>query len=275
MSIIEVLFLGTGTSQGVPMIGCACEVCTCGDPKDQRLRSSVYITYKNKHLLIDTSADFRQQMLRYRIARIDAVLYTHEHRDHLGGLDDLRAFNYWQNTRIPAYAQARTLERIRHEFDYAFANPAPASVPQLDLHSIAPDKPFTVQDIQVQPIVGQHFNLSVLGFRIENFAYLTDMNAIDPQNLEKLQHLDTLVINALQQKPHPSHFSLAEALAIIAQLQPKRAFLTHIGHLMGTHAAVSTTLPANVQLAYDGLVLQIPSTFKNVAFFAPLFIVLL
>lgn len=244
--------LGTGTSQGVPMIGCFCQVCTSENPKDNRLRCSVYIEHQNRSILIDTSADFRQQMLNFSIPKIDAVLYTHEHRDHLSGLDDLRAYNYWQKSSIPIYAEKRVLDRIKMEFDYVFTIPRTPGTPELTLYEIT-DEAFEVANIAILPIRGIHLQLPVLGFRIGSFAYLTDMNAIDIESLARLQGLDYLIINALQQKPHPSHFSLSEALHIIEKIKPKKSFLTHIGHHMGLHQEVDMQLPENVHLAYDGL----------------------
>jgi len=233
-----------------------CKVCTSKDPKDNRLRCSVYIEHQNCSILIDTSADFRKQMLNFSVPKIDAVLYTHEHRDHLSGLDDLRAYNYWQKSSIPIYAENRVLDRIQVEFDYAFTAPHTPGTPELTLCKIT-DQAFELAGIPILPIRGIHLKLPVLGFRIGDFAYLTDMNAIDGENLLRLEGVDYLIINALQQKPHPSHFSLSEALHIIEKIKPKKAFLTHIGHHMGLHQEVEMGLPTDVHLAYDGLTLNL------------------
>ena len=254
---MKITILGTGTSQGVPMIGCNCQVCTSKNPKDHRLRSSIYIEYGDFSLLVDAGADFRQQALKYKIPKIDAVFMTHEHRDHLSGLDDLRAYNYLQKKPIPILAEPRVLERILLEFDYAFQQPHVPGTPALTLQTLTAFENFNFSNFSVLPIRGLHGTLPILGLRIENFAYLTDMKFLTHQALEKLKNLEVLVINALQYQQHATHFTVEEALQIVEILQPKQTFLTHIAHRMGLHDQVNKDLPAQVALAYDGLVLEL------------------
>ena len=255
MSPIQVRFLGTGTSQGIPMIACSCEVCSSEDPRDQRLRVSMHIEVNGKSFIIDTGPDFRQQILRAGIRHVDAVLFTHEHKDHTAGLDDIRGFNFAQQTAIPLYARQQVINQLKREFAYAFGENKYPGVPEIDVYEID-GKPFTVQGIAIQPIFVKHYYLDVLGFRFGNFAYVTDANSIAPEEQDKLRNLDVLVINALRKTTHVSHFTLAEALELIADLQPKQAYITHISHQMGLHAEVQKELPPNVSLAYDGLVLN-------------------
>lgn len=255
MSPSKVTFLGTGTSQGIPMIACACHVCQSTDERDKRLRVSVHIEIGGKSFIIDTGPDFRQQVLRAGIKRLDAVLYTHEHKDHTAGMDDVRGFNFHQQSSIPLYARAQVIEQLKREFAYAFGDNKYPGVPEIDVYEID-GNPFTVQGITIQPIFVKHYYLDVLGFRFGNFAYVTDANSIAPEEQEKLRNLDVLVINALRKTTHVSHFTLAEALELIAELQPKQAYITHISHQMGLHAEVQKELPSNVSLAYDGLVIN-------------------
>lgn len=253
---IEVIFLGTGTSQGVPMIGCHCDVCNSIDPRDQRLRSSVLVRTKGVTMVIDTSMDFRVQMLREKVGHLDAVLYTHEHRDHTGGMDDLRAYNYHMNRAVDIYCTKQVSQMLNRTFDYAFAPEPYPGVPQLKLHIIG-RKTFSVNRVEVVPVFGKHFVIEVTGFRIGDFAYLTDFNAIEPLELDKLKGVKTLVINALRRKPHISHFTLDQALQIIEQVNPTEAYLTHLSHQMGLYVDVEAELPENVHVAYDGLRLEI------------------
>ena len=255
MSPSKVTFLGTGTSQGIPMIACDCTVCKSTDERDKRLRVSIHVEIGGKSFIIDTGPDFRQQVLRAGIKRLDAVLYTHEHKDHTAGMDDVRVFNYHQQATIPLYARAQVIEQLKREFAYAFGENKYPGAPEIDVYEID-GTPFTVQGIAIQPIFVKHYYLDVLGFRFGNFAYVTDANAITPEEQDKLRGLDVLVINALRKTTHVSHFTLAEALEVIADLQPKQAYITHISHQMGLHAAVNKELPPNVSLAHDGLVLN-------------------
>ncbi|MFD3409065.1 MBL fold metallo-hydrolase [Aquirufa sp. HETE-83D] len=256
MSPSKVTFLGTGTSQGIPMIACNCSVCTSTDERDKRLRVSIQVEIGGKSFIIDTGPDFRQQVLRAGVKRVDAILYTHEHKDHTAGMDDVRGFNYHQQSTIPLYARAQVIEQLKREFAYAFGENKYPGVPEIDVYEID-GQPFTVQGIDIQPIFVKHYYLDVLGFRFGDFAYVTDANFIAPEEQDKLRNLDVLVINALRKTTHISHFTLAEALDLIAELKPKQAYITHISHQMGLHAEVQKELPSNVSLAYDGLVLTL------------------
>ncbi len=254
---MKVTFLGTGTSQGVPIIGCTCSVCKSNDSKDQRLRSSIWIHDHNLSLIIDSGPDFRQQVLRAKITQLDGILFTHHHKDHTGGLDDVRAFNYLQKSDMPIYGEAYVMDSIKQEFAYAFApNPYPG-VPKIKPIEIDTQM-FSIQQLDITPIRGYHHRLPVLGFRIGNWAYLTDMNRIEKQEIEKLKGLDVLIINALRLEKHLSHFTLEEALSVIEECGAKQAYLTHISHDMGLHQFRESTLPPHVHLAYDGLEIEIP-----------------
>jgi len=253
---MKLIFLGTGTSQGVPIIGCRCKTCVSQDSKDKRLRSSVYIQIGELHLVIDTGPDFRQQMLREQITKLDAILFTHDHKDHTAGLDDVRAFNFIQKKHMEVYAEAYVLDTLKREFSYAFAKVKYPGVPKINLNKIT-NKTFRINEIDIIPIRGIHFKLPVLGFRIENLAYITDMNFIENEELNKLYGLDVLVINALRYEKHVSHFNYEEALAIIEKVQPKKAYLTHVSHALGKYSDLQPKLPKNVFLSYDGLTLNI------------------
>jgi len=248
---LRVTFLGSGTSQGVPVIGCKCAVCVSGDDKDKRLRSSVLIELDGTTLVIDTGPDFRQQMLRANVDKIDGVLFTHEHRDHIAGLDDIRAFNFIQQQPMDVYAEERVFRALNYEFPYIFAEKKYPGVPQLNVNLIS-NLEFHVNGIAITPIRVMHYRLPVLGFRIGQFAYITDANFISEEEMEKLFGVKHLVINALRKEKHISHFSLEQALNLIRQLSPKRAYLTHVSHQMGLHAEVQKDLPPNVMLAFDG-----------------------
>lgn len=251
--MIDLTFLGTGTSTGVPVIGCDCATCSSADERDKRLRASVHLTIAGKSILIDTSPDMRTQMLRANIRHLDAVLYTHMHADHTAGLDELRRYNALQQARIPTFADATTAAELRERFGYAFNDPFSwfGGKPDLDLTVF--DGPFTVGDVEVTPIPVMHGTLPIVGFRIGTLAYLTDAKTIPERSLALLEELDTLVITALRPTPHPAHMSLDEALATIELLKPKRAFLSHLGHEMGPFAEVAPRLPAPVHLAADNL----------------------
>lgn len=254
--MIRLCFLGTGTSQGVPVIACECSCCTSQDSRDKRLRSSVYIETADVSLVIDTGPDFRQQMLREHITKLDAVLLTHAHKDHIGGLDDVRAFNFIQKRPMDVYAAASVQNAIKREFAYAFARTKYPGVPQIVQHVIT-TRPFFIGNTEVIPVKAKHSCLNVLGYRIGDMAYLTDVSEINRNNIRKLRGLKVLVINALRKKPHHSHFNLEQALQLIYELKPETAYLTHISHIMGRSAEVETELPENVFLAFDGLKLEI------------------
>lgn len=258
MGYLEITFLGTGTSQGIPVIGCDCEVCLSKDKKDKRLRSSVLIrSDKGTQLTIDAGPDFRYQMLRENVLRLDAILVTHSHRDHVGGLDEVRSFNYLQQTSMPVYANRYAAEGIRGEFAYAFAQNKYPGLPQFDLREITSEDLIQVNELCIQPIEVMHHLLPVLAYRIGKFAYITDAKTISEKEIDKLQGLDCLVVNALRREEHFSHFTLQEALALIDRLQPKQAYLTHISHFLGFHEVVNRELPANVRLAYDTLKIRV------------------
>lgn len=253
---MNITFLGTGTSQGVPIIGCQCEVCKSLDFHDKRLRSSALIEYNGLKILIDAGPDLRQQLLVNEIDSLDAILITHEHKDHLGGLDDIRPINYRQHKTMSIYAMRRVLNVIEKDYDYAFKTFKYPGVPDMSLVPIH-DDPFMIDDVKIIPINVKHLSLPILGFRIADFAYITDASFISQKEKNKLQNLDTLVLNALRHEEHYSHFCLSQSLGIIHELKPKRAFLTHISHEMGSYAEINPTLPDNVELAYDSLKISI------------------
>jgi phosphoribosyl 1,2-cyclic phosphate phosphodiesterase len=249
---LKLTFLGTGTSQGVPVIACECEVCNSVDYRNQRLRSSVHFDDGETSIVVDTGPDFRQQMLSNRILKLDAILYTHEHKDHTAGMDDVRSYNFKQKKDMPLYGRQFVLDQIQQEFAYVFSKNKYPGTPSVALHSIE-NNTFQVGTMEVTPIEVLHYKLPVYGFRVKDIAYITDAKTISAEEKSKLQGLDVLVLNALQNEPHISHFTLSEALALIEEIQPKRAFLTHISHKLGLHKEVQETLPENVKIAYDGL----------------------
>ncbi len=251
-----ITLLGTGTSQGVPVVGCACDVCLSKNPKDKRFRTAAFIEHENIRLLIDAGPDLRMQLLRENITRVDAILLTHEHKDHLGGLDDIRPIYFRQEKPMPIYGLARVLEVVQKDYDYAFKPHPYEGVTAFELHPIF-QKPLLFQNLQITPIQLLHAHLPILGYRINNIAYLTDASHITDKEKEKLKHLDVLVVNSLRAKAHHSHFSLPQTLALIEELQPKQAVLTHVSHEIGLYEQVSKTLPENVQLGYDGMKLII------------------
>lgn len=238
------------------MIACSCEVCSSEDPRDQRLRVSMHIEVDGKSFIIDTGPDFRQQILRAGIRHVDAVLFTHEHKDHTAGLDDIRGFNFVQQTAIPLYARQQVINQLKREFAYAFGENKYPGVPEIDVYEID-DKPFIVEGIEVIPILVKHYFLDVLGFRFGDFTYITDANFIADEELAKVKGTKVLVINALRKTKHISHFTLDEALEVIEKIQPEQAYITHISHMMGLHAEVQRELPPNVFLAHDDLRLTI------------------
>jgi phosphoribosyl 1,2-cyclic phosphate phosphodiesterase len=253
---VRVTFLGTGTSQGIPVIGSDHPVCLSKDPRDQRLRSSVLVQTDTLNLVIDTGPDFRQQMLRTDIKKIDAILFTHEHRDHTAGFDDVRPFNFMQSSPMQVFATKRVCDALHRDYSYIFEdNPYPGA-PSADLHIIE-NNPFDVFGQKIIPIEVMHLQLPVLGFRIGDFTYITDAKTIAPDELDKARGSKVLVLNALRIQEHYSHFNLKEALDIVRQIAPERAYFTHISHLLGFHAKVEATLPKNVFLAYDTLQIKI------------------
>jgi phosphoribosyl 1,2-cyclic phosphate phosphodiesterase len=259
-SNFKAIFLGTGTSQGVPVITCKCPVCLSTNLKDKRLRTSLLLEINNQYIVIDTGPDFRQQMLNVDIPKLDAVLYTHEHKDHIAGMDDIRAFNYKQKGAIDMYGSHRVLTGLKKEFHYVFSDYQYPGIPQVNFNLI--DKmPFYIGNEEVIPIEVMHYQLPVTGFRIKNFTYITDANYIAPDEFKKIEGTEFLVINALRKEKHISHFNLSEALDLIEVIQPKKAFLTHISHLMGKHEDVSCLLPENVFIAHDDLVVDLDANY--------------
>lgn len=254
----SITFLGTGTSQGIPMIGCRCEVCASSDPHDSRLRSSALIRWREKTFLIDAGPDFRQQMLRENVSHIDAILLTHNHKDHTGGLDDVRSFNYLERRSFPIYCEAHVLESLKKEYYYAFAeNPYPGA-PEMDVHLIT-SQPFRIDGVPVIPIRAMHYKLPVLGFRFGSCAYLTDANYIPETEFEKLRGLDIFVLNAVKRGHHISHYALEEAVEICRRVGARRSFLTHLSHMLPRHALLKqelAALPFRLEPAFDGLTLR-------------------
>lgn len=254
---MKLTFLGTGTSHGVPVIACTCEVCTSKNPKDNRLRSSILVESEKTTVVVDTGPDFRQQMLREHVMKLDAVVYTHEHKDHTAGLDDIRAFNFTEGVKMDLYATQHVLNNIRTSFGYIFAAHRYPGVPDVALHTIDKDHPFRVGDIDFTPIEVMHLKLPVLGFRIHDFVYITDANFIADEEREKIYGCEVLVLNALRISKHVSHFSLSEAIDMAIELKAKKVYFTHISHQLGLHDEVEKTLPKHIHLAYDGLTLTI------------------
>lgn len=248
--------MGTGTSQGIPLIACHCAVCRSLDYRDKRLRTSIHLATASTSVVIDTGPDFRQQALRERIDQLDGVVFTHEHKDHIAGLDDVRAYNYSAKKDMPIYASGRVINRLKQEFAYAFAEHKYPGVPELEVHEIGLE-PFRIGDIELQPIEVMHYKLPVLGFRSGDFTYITDAKTIEPGQLEKVRGSRVIVVNGLQQEPHLSHFTLDEAVALLEDLAPEKAYITHISHRMGRHREVEKHLPPFIQLAYDGLKFEV------------------
>ena len=254
---MRILFLGTGTSTGVPSLCCPCDVCKSDDPRNKRLRASAMIQNDGFNVLIDTSTDLRQQCLRYNITQIDGVLYTHHHADHVHGIDELRCFNFFNKTVIPCYGNDLTLTNIQKNFSYIFNGEKPmgGGIPKLDMITLNDDS-FALGGVRVQPVDITHGNMTILGYKVNNAAYVTDCSGLPDKAKETLSGLDVLVLNALGFEPHATHFCLSESLAAIAELKPKRAILTHINHKFD-HETVDRTLPDNVELAYDGLTVDL------------------
>ena len=253
---MKVTFLGSGTSQGIPVIACSCAVCTSVDTRDKRLRSSILLQVDDKNIVIDSGPDFRYQMLRAGVMHLDALVFTHEHKDHTAGLDDIRAFNYKQGEAINVYAHKRVQDALKKEFSYIFAHHKYPGIPQLDLFEIG-HHPFEVAGVPFIPIEVMHFQLPVLGFRIADFTYITDAKTVSDVEKAKIKGTKVLVINALQQEKHISHFTLEEALAFAQEIGAEKTYFTHISHRLGTHQKISELLPAGVELAYDGLCIEL------------------
>jgi phosphoribosyl 1,2-cyclic phosphate phosphodiesterase len=252
---IKITFLGTGTSGGVPMIGCGCYVCSSPEEKDKRLRSSILVQSKTTTLVIDTTPDFRTQMLRANVKKLDAVIFTHPHKDHVAGLDDVKAFNYFQKKPMDVYANELTQEALKREFIYIFTDKKYPGVPSVTMHTIT-DKTFMVGDIPVTPILVYHLQMPVLGFRFGKFTYITDANRIDDGEKQKIVGSDTLVINALRKDTHISHFNLQEAVDLVDEMKIPHVYFTHISHQLGRHEEINKELKPDRQLAWDGLQLQ-------------------
>lgn len=257
---MKIIFLGTGSSLGVPVIGCGCSVCKSQDPKDNRLRSSVFIETGNICILIDISPDFRYQIIRENISRIDALLLTHEHRDHIGGMDDIRAFNFIQKSAIDCYSSARVIKSIESSYEYMFVQEKYPGIPEINFKEINIE-PFSLAGQIIIPIIGRHFGeghnqLPVTGFRIEDFTYLTDIKDISNDELQKAKGSKIIVLNALRKEKHYSHLNLDEAIGIVNEIKPEQAYLTHISHVMGLHSKINKELPEKVSLAWDRLTIE-------------------
>ena len=273
---MKLTFLGTGTSQGVPVIACRCNVCRSSDERDTRLRTSALLQADNNNILFDIGPDFRQQMLRHHVDHLDAILITHAHRDHVGGLDDIRSFNYVQHSKMDVYLNSEAKTALLRDYKYIFDYHQYPGLPEAELHQVdnsqfsillpasqalstaeKKSNPAKNSQLEVVPICAMHKDLPILGYRIRNFAYITDANYIAPSEMEKLKGVDVMVINALRKEKHFSHYSLPEALEVISQVKPREAYLTHISHELGLHAVVERELPAGVYLAYDNLIINI------------------
>lgn len=254
MKKVRLEFLGTGTSQGVPMIGCGCEVCTSSDLRDKRLRASVLVDYCGKRFLVDAGPDFRQQMLRAGVSHVDAILLTHNHKDHTGGLDDIRAFNYLEKSATQIYCEKYVEESLRKEYSYAFAEEKYPGAPEWEVH-IIDEKPFSIEGVEIIPIRGKHFTLPVLGYRFGDIAYCTDMNRIPDEEFAKLEGLEHFIINCVRRGRHISHFSLEGALEVAARVGARHTWLTHLSHQLPRYEDLLAELPEGVEPAYDGLVI--------------------
>lgn len=253
---MRVTFLGTGTSQGVPVIACHCVVCASSDVKNNRLRTSVMIEYKDKVIVIDSGPDFRYQMLRENVQQLDAILFTHEHKDHVAGLDDVRAFNFKHDREIDIYAEDRVQRALKNEFSYIFSGIQYPGIPRVVMHEIENEE-FNMQGVDILPIRAMHFKLPVYGFRIGDFTYITDAKTISEEELEKIKGSKVLVLNALRREEHISHFTLKEAIALAQKLEVPQTYFTHISHQLGLHEEVSEELPKGISLAYDRLSIEI------------------
>jgi phosphoribosyl 1,2-cyclic phosphate phosphodiesterase len=253
---LTVEFLGTGTSSGVPMVACKCAVCKSADSKDKRLRSSVHLQSLSTSVVIDTTPDFRYQMLRSNVEQLDGVVFTHAHKDHIAGLDDVKAFNFIHQSVMPLFANKETADAIKRDFYYAFAEKKYPGVPSLEMY-VKDDESFSVGDLDFQPIKVKHLHMDVMGYRIGDFTYITDANYISNEEKHKIVGSKVLVLNALRKEKHLSHFTLQEAIDLAVELQVPTTYFTHISHQLGLHEEVSKELPAGMFLAYDGLVIHV------------------
>ncbi len=253
---MKVTFLGTGTSQGVPIICCECKVCRSVNPKDNRLRSSILIESDTTKIIIDSGPDFRQQLLRIGLKSLDAVVFTHEHKDHIAGLDEVKAFNFFNQMRMPVYASSRVQDALKREFAYIFTEDKYPGVPEIDLYTVE-DSPIKIKDIELLPIDVIHYRLPIKGYRINDFTYITDANYISEQEKNKIKGSKIIVINSLRKQEHVSHFTFQQAIDLMLELKPEKAYFTHISHQLGLHDEVSKELPDFIELAYDGLQLKI------------------
>lgn len=253
---MKITFLGTGTSQGIPVIACDCDICISKDTRDKRLRTSILIETQGKVIVIDSGPDFRYQMLRANVQHLDAIVFTHEHKDHVAGMDDVRAFNYKQQSEIQVYAHERVQEALKREYAYIFSHIKYPGIPLIHLHEIT-NKAFNIGEVTLQPIEVMHFKLPIFGFRIGDFTYITDAKTVSEEEKEKIRGSKVVVINALQREKHISHFTLAEAIAFATEIGAEETYFTHLSHKMGKHDSVSKELPNGVYLAYDGLTLNL------------------
>lgn len=253
---MKVTFLGTGTSQGVPVIGCKCEVCTSPDPRDGRLRSSVHLESETTSVVIDSGPDFRQQMLRSRIYRLDGLVFTHEHKDHIAGMDDIRAYNYTLKKKVDVYATTRVQEALHREFPYVFEDLRYPGVPEINMHTIH-NEPFVIGDMNMIPVKVMHYRLPVFGYRVGDFTYITDANYISESEKKKIRGSKVMVVNALRKEPHVSHYTLDQAVSLIDELEVEQGYLTHISHQLGLHEKINRELPSHIRCAYDGLRIEL------------------
>lgn len=254
---MKITFLGTGTSQGVPLIACDCTICASNNIRDKRLRSSILVQVDDQNIVIDSGPDFRQQMLRTGIKHLDALVFTHAHKDHIAGMDDIRGFNFAMKKPIDVYCTSKVVDHMKREFHYIFEEIKYPGIPEVDIHLIQNDQNFFVGETEIQPIEVKHLNMKVLGFRFDKFVYITDANYISDKEKEKIKGCEVLVLNALRIEKHLSHFSLQEAIALVNEIKPKRAFFTHISHQLGLHDEIEKDLPPNIRLAYDGLEIEV------------------
>ena len=253
---MKVTFLGTGTSQGIPVIACDCKVCTSKNPKDNRLRTSILIEENNQTIVIDTGPDFRQQMLRENVQKLDAIVFTHQHKDHVAGMDDIRAFNYKFKKDMDIYCTAEVEEALIREFPYVFSAYKYPGVPEIKVHNIK-NEPFIINGVELIPIEGLHYKLPVFGYRIKDFVYLTDVSFVSEREKEKMKGAEVIVLDALRKTPHISHFTMEQAVELLEELKPKQGYLIHISHLMGKHNEVVKELPNFIKPAHDGLILEL------------------
>ena len=253
---MKITFLGTGTSQGIPVIACDCKVCKSDNPKDNRLRTSVLIKVENQTIVIDTGPDFRQQMLRENVQKLDAIVFTHQHKDHVAGMDDVRAFNYKFKKDMDLYCTAEVEEALIREFPYVFSAYKYPGVPEIKVHNIK-NEPFIINGVELIPIEGLHYKLPVFGYRIKDFVYLTDVSFVSEREKEKMKGAEVIVLDALRKTPHISHFTMEQAVELLEELKPKQGYLIHISHLMGKHNEVVKELPNFIKPAHDGLILEL------------------